>query len=57
MGGNQGKEREQTAPFCCINCPYGRHREICFPCYKDLLGQEGVKVWETKKKNKKEERV
>ena len=23
-------------PSCCINCPYGRNREICFPCYKDL---------------------
>lgn len=55
MGGKSGKEREQTAPFCCVNCPYGRHREICFPCYKDLLGQEGVKAWEAQ--NKKGESI
>lgn len=35
-------------PSCCINCPYGRNHEICFPCYKDLLGQEGIKAWKGK---------
>lgn len=26
----------------CDGCPYGKHHEICFPCWKKLLGQGGV---------------
>ena len=25
----------------CAGCPYGRNHEICFPCWKFILGQEG----------------
>jgi hypothetical protein len=46
MGKKVTGRREK--PSCCINCPYGRNREICFPCYKDLLGQEGIKAWKEK---------
>lgn len=37
----------ETAPsaYPCNGCPYGKNHEICFPCYKDLLGQEGIKAW------------
>jgi len=27
----------------CDGCPYGRGREFCFPCWKKILGQGGVK--------------
>lgn len=40
------KQGSEMIPSCCIHCPYGKHNEICFPCYKDLLGQEGIKEWE-----------
>lgn len=49
MGNVMFYEREPNmAPSCCIDCPYGKHHEICYPCYKDLLGQEGIKAWEKK---------
>lgn len=37
--------------LCCQGCCYGKHHEFCFPCLKDLLGQEGVKAWERKQKH------
>ena len=42
-----GRE-SRLSPSCCVDCPYGKYHEICFPCYKDLLGREGVKAWEKK---------
>lgn len=38
----------KEVPICCKNCPYGRNHEFCFPCLKDLLGQEGIKAWKEK---------
>ena len=39
------KESEKT-PTPCIDCPYGRTYEFCFPCMKDILGREGIKAWQ-----------
>ncbi len=34
--------------YPCRNCPYSRGHRICFPCYRNLLGQEGIKEWKEK---------
>lgn len=34
--------------YPCYGCPYGFEHRICFPCYKNLLGQTGIKEWEAK---------
>ncbi|MBQ6409147.1 MAG: hypothetical protein IJJ64_14085 [Butyrivibrio sp.] len=34
--------------YPCHGCPYGREHRICFPCYKNLLGQTGIKEWKEK---------
>lgn len=34
-------EEKETSP--CSGCPYGKGREVCFPCWKKILGQGGVK--------------
>ena len=39
----------------CKDCCYGKHHEVCFPCYKDMLGQEGVKAWKEKQKHSQKE--
>lgn len=39
---NTVQEEPEKAPSPCVGCPYGRHHEICFPCWKKLLGQGGV---------------
>ena len=33
---------KQRHPLC-YGCPYGRTHEICFPCWKYLLGQPGYR--------------
>ena len=32
--------------YPCKGCCYGECSRICFPCYKNLLGQPGIKEWE-----------
>lgn len=27
----------------CKDCPYGKDHEICYPCWKYILGQEGYR--------------
>ena len=36
-------EAPKKEPSPCDGCPYGKGREFCFPCWKKLLGQGGVK--------------
>ena len=44
---HRSKEKEpKQAPFPCHNCPYKMGHEFCFPCMKDMLGQEGIKTWQ-----------
>lgn len=45
-------EEPEQAPFPCHNCPYKKGRELCFPCMKDMLGQEGIKTWQKLKSSK-----
>ena len=37
------KEAPKKEPSPCDGCPYGKGREFCFPCWKKMLGQGGVK--------------
>ncbi len=35
-----GNNRTVSHPRNCQNeCPYGRGRDFCFPCYKKLMGE------------------
>jgi len=37
--------------YPCRGCPYGRDHRICFPCYKNLLGQKGIQEWKEENPN------
>lgn len=41
-------EAALSADFPCKTCPYAKEHPICFPCYKNLLKQEGIKEWKDK---------
>lgn len=34
--------------YPCKDCCYGRCGRICFPCYRNLQGQPGIKEWMAK---------
>lgn len=38
-------EASLEVSFPCRTCAYGTHHEICFPCYKDMMGQPGIEEW------------
>ena len=35
------KEKKKCDP-ACVDCPYGRNHEFCFPCMKKILGRKDI---------------
>lgn len=40
---NIAEDADKNRHPLCVGCPYGREHEICFPCWRYLLGQEGYR--------------
>jgi len=47
------KKKHAALKHPCKGCCYGKNHEICFPCWKEILGQRGLGAWkQTRRKEK-----
>ena len=44
-------EKRLSSDLPCKSCAYARNHPICFPCYRNIHGQEGIKEWKDKHPN------